>query len=79
MGLDKENKRVFDEWVTMIPRALLGFSAKGGVWGYLVSLVTGRRRRRSPLEEERERYVKEVREQLTELKRKGLSIPIFTL
>lgn len=58
----------------------LGFPAQGGVKGYLASLFgQGRKVRKSPLTQERERFEMDVKDQLLKLKAKGISIPIFTL
>lgn len=38
-----------------------------------------RKRRVSPLTSEREQFEREVKSQFEELKKKGLSIPVFTL
>ncbi len=63
-----------------LSRAYLGFSVQGGVKGYISSLFGhGRKVRKSPLTEERERFELDVRDQLMKLKEKGISIPIFTL
>lgn len=51
-----------------------------GIKGYLASLFgQGRKVRKSPLTEERERFELDVKDQLMKLKEKGISIPIFTL
>jgi len=52
--------------------------ASGGL-GWLRVIFSGKKRRVSPLVEERERFEQEVKEQFLKLKEKGLSIPIFTL
>lgn len=63
-----------------LSRATLGFSGKAGVKGYLTSLFgQGKKIRKSPLTEERERFEMDVKDQLLKLKAKGISIPIFTL
>ena len=60
--------------------ANMGFSGRAGVKGYLYSLFgQGRKARKSPLTEERERFEMDVKDQLLKLKEKGISIPIFTL
>lgn len=58
----------------------LGFPADGGIKGYTSSLFgLGKKVRKSPLAEERERFESDVKDQLLKLKEKGLSIPVFTL
>ena len=47
--------------------------------GYIASLLGSKKMRPSPLAQERDRFVKEAKDQLLKLKEKGLSIPIFTL
>lgn len=80
MGLDIKqagwlNKNMFIKQLLL----QLGFSAEGGVKGYVTSLLNGKKHRVSPLVEERESFEREVKDQFLKLKEKGLSIPIFTL
>ena len=65
-------------WKTLL--AQLGFPALGGVKGYISRLFgRGKKERVSPMAMERQRFEADVRDQLMELKKKGLSIPVFTL
>lgn len=58
----------------------LGFPGRTRAKGYLASLFgQGRKVRKSPLTEERERFEMDVKDQLLKLKAKGINIPIFTL
>lgn len=58
----------------------LGLPRSLSMWGYLSSLFgQGRKARKSPLTQERERFEMDVKDQLLKLKEKGISIPIFTL
>ena len=60
--------------------ANMGFSGRAGVKGYFSSLFgQGRKARKSPLTEERERFEMDVKDQFLKLQAKGISIPIFTL
>lgn len=71
MGLDKTEKKVLNR--TMSVKLLLrqmGLGSKTG--GSSKSRV-------SPLVRERQRFEEEVRKQFMELKKKGISIPVFTL
>ncbi len=80
MGLDIKRRGWLNEYM-FIKQLLsqLGFSAQGGVRGYVSSLLNGKKHRVSPLVEERESFEREVKDQFLKLKEKGLSIPIFTL
>jgi hypothetical protein len=64
----------------LLHQQLMGFSAKGGVKG-LLSRMFGKKKviRRSPEAIEEQRFEEDVHNQLVSLKKKGLSIPIFTL
>lgn len=55
--------------------------AKGiGIKGYLATLFSGKKKSRvSPRTRAREQFEEEAKDQLEELEKKGLSIPIFTL
>lgn len=81
MGLDKSRRSCFNEYmISKVPLDQLGLPAsKGGVLGYFFSLFRGRKRRQSPVDLEQEQFEEDVKDQLTELKKKGLNIPIFTL
>lgn len=58
----------------------MGFpDAKVGIKGYITSLFGRRKKRVSPVTQERERFEREVKDQFLKLKEKGLSIPVFTL
>jgi hypothetical protein len=58
----------------------LGLPATSGVMGYIFRLLGIRKKERvSPLTIERERFSQDARDQLVQLKKKGLSIPVFTL
>ena len=65
MGLDKQFEKCLNNFVTL---KLL-----------LARLGTQKKRRVSPLVEERKRFEREVREQLLKLKEKGISLPVMTL
>ncbi len=65
MGLDKKFWTCLNDYVTL---KLL-----------LARLGSRRKRRVSPLVEERRRFEQEVREQLLKLKEKGISLPVMTL
>jgi hypothetical protein len=81
MGLDKGFLACFNEYVTQLSHSHLGpggfFNAIGQ--GLATLLGRGKKSRQSPLAAERKRYEREVREQLVQLKEKGISIPVFTL
>jgi hypothetical protein len=47
--------------------------------GYISRLFKIKKKRLSPPEYEQKKFQEEVREQLIELKNKGINIPIFTL
>jgi len=70
MGLDKTEKKVFNK--DMSVKLLLKQMGLG-------SLVGEKTARVSPMVKERQRFESEVRRQFIELKKKGLSIPVFTL
>jgi hypothetical protein len=59
--------------------ANIGHSVFNRVKGYLSSLLRRKKVRLSPQTQERQRFEEDVRGQFVELKKKGLSIPIFTL
>jgi hypothetical protein len=71
MGLDKTEKKVLNR--TMSVKLLLKQMGLGGKSG------ENSKSRVSPLVRERQRFEEEVRRQFVELKKKGISIPVFTL
>lgn len=70
MGLDKSLEKEFTGLVRL-PSLGLGH--------ILRALGLGKKARMSPFERERRSYEEDVRKELLELKKKGLSIPVFTL
>ena len=72
MGLDKRMKRVLNK--TMGIKLLLTQVGLG-----LKKVLGMDSKRLSPMARERISFEEDVRDQLKELKRKGLSIPVFTL
>lgn len=70
MGLDKKKKKVLNK--DMSVKLLLKQMGLG-------SLVGDTKSRISPMVKERQSFEKEVRRQFVELKKKGISIPVFTL
>lgn len=71
MGLDKTKKKVLNRFMGVkLLLKQMGLGSKSG--GNPKSRV-------SPLVRERQRFEEEVRRQFIELKKKGLSIPVFTL
>lgn len=71
MGLDKTKKRVLNRYMGV--KLLLRQMGLG-------SIVGGNPKGRvSPMVKERQRFEQEVRRQFVELKKKGISIPVFTL
>lgn len=81
MGLDKVRMKCLNN--NMNAKLLLAnmgsLVMKNGVKGILFSLLGRKKARLSPGEAERMSFEEEARGQFVELKRKGLSIPIFTL
>jgi len=71
MGLDKQTKRVLNKYMKI--SRLLSQLGLGDRFGQKPKL------RQSPMARERQRYETDMRQQLIELKKKGLSIPVFTL
>ncbi len=71
MGLDKTKKKVFNS--VMSVKLLLKQMGLGSKLG------ESSKSRVSPLVRERQRFEEEVRKQFMELKKKGISIPVFTL
>ena len=71
MGLDKDFEKVLNRDMT-IQRLL----AKLGLDKWFLLEEKGRV---SPMTRERQRFEADVKEQFQELKKKGLSIPVFTL
>ena len=71
MGLDKTKKKVLNRYMGVkLLLKQMGLGSKLGV---------NSKSRVSPLVRERQRFEEEVRRQFIELKKKGLSIPVFTL
>ncbi len=71
MGLDKE-------FLTCLNRCMMKFSR------FVRTIFSGRlsmakEARKSPIALERERFMSEMKDQLLELKEKGLGIAVFTL
>lgn len=75
MGLDKREPRVFTKNMPMLPQRGLG----NLITYILRTLGWGKKVRMSPFDNERHHYEAGVRKQFEELKKKGLSIPVFTL
>ncbi len=71
MGLDKTKKKVLNK--VMSVKLLLKQMGLGSRLG------DNSKTRISPLVRERQRFEEEVRKQFMELKKKGISIPVFTL
>lgn len=69
MGLDKTCKKVFNEYMSV--KLLLKQMGLGS--------AASAKSRVSPMVRDRQRFETEVRRQFVELKKKGLSIPVFTL
>ena len=65
----------------MIKLLLETFGLPASSWekGFASLLGRGKDKRVSPVRRERDRFRSDVHDQLVELKKKGLSIPIFTL
>lgn len=70
MGLDKTKKKVLNRYMGV--KLLLKQMGLG-------SIVGEQKARVSPMVKERQSFEKEVRRQFEELKKKGISIPVFTL
>ena len=70
MGLDKSPKKVFNEYMSV--KLLLKQMGLGGSGDKAKA-------RLSPMVRERQSFESEVRRQFVELKKKGISIPVFTL
>lgn len=71
MGLDKRPGRVFDRYMGIkLLLTQLGFGEKNS---------DKKAARLSPYARERQTFERDVRQQFLELKKKGLSIPVFTL
>lgn len=71
MGLDKGLEKVFNK--DMSVTLLLKQMGLGNMFG------DRSKGRLSPMVKERQRFESEVRRQFVELKKKGISIPVFTL
>ncbi len=71
MGLDKTQKKVLNKIMSV--KLLLKQMGLGSKLG------ENSKTRISPLVRERQRFEEEVRKQFMELKKKGISIPVFTL
>lgn len=71
MGLDKTQKKVLNRVMSI--KLLLRQMGLGSKLG------ENSKSRVSPLVRERQRFEEEVRKQFMELKKKGISIPVFTL
>lgn len=71
MGLDKPEKKVLNK--DMSVKLLLKQMGLGSMVG------DSTKARVSPMVKERQRFESEVRRQFVELKKKGISIPVFTL
>jgi len=71
MGLDKEEKKVLNK--DMSVKLLLKQMGLGSITG------ENAKARVSPMVKERQRFETDVRRQFLELKKKGISIPVFTL
>jgi hypothetical protein len=71
MGLDKTFKKVLNKIMSV--KLLLKQMGLGSIMG------DSSKGRVSPMVKERQRFEVEVRRQFVELKRKGISIPVFTL
>ena len=71
MGLDKTKKKVLNKIMSV--KLLLKQMGLGSKMGGNSKL------RVSPIVRERQRFEEEVRRQFIELKKKGISIPVFTL
>lgn len=74
MGLDTRHCTVFTKNMTLLPQGL-----GNRVHHILRTLGWGKKVRISPFDAERQNYESTVRKQFVELKKKGLSIPVFTL
>jgi len=71
MGLDKTKKKVLNKIMSVkLLLKQMGLGSKSGV---------NPKSRVSPLVRERQHFEEEVRRQFIELKKKGISIPVFTL
>lgn len=70
MGLDKTSKKVLNKCMSV--KLLLKQMGLGGS-------VNASKVRVSPMVRERVRFEEDVRRQFVELKKKGISIPVFTL
>jgi hypothetical protein len=81
MGLDNKYSPCLNVYMTRLPQHRLGSESlwKAFSRGLASLLGRGRVERQSPLAAERIRFEKEVHEQFVQLKKKGLSIPVFTL
>lgn len=75
MGLDIGLCTMFTKTMTLLPQRGLGHL----VSNILGTLGWGKKVRSSPLDKERQSYEHNVRRQFEELKKKGISIPVFTL
>jgi hypothetical protein len=64
----------------LLHKQVMGFSAEGGIKG-LLTRIFGKKKvfRRSPEALEQQRFEEDARSQFIQLKKKGLSIPVFTL
>jgi hypothetical protein len=71
MGLDNARERAFTE--DMGIKRLLRQIGLGEIFGGKPQL------RLSPMARERKRYEADMRQQFLELKKKGITIPVFTL
>jgi len=71
MGLDKTKKKVLNRYMGV--KLLLKQMGLGSIVG------ENAKARVSPMVKERQSFEKEVRRQFVELKKKGISIPVFTL
>lgn len=75
MGLDRMVAKWFTDCMFTLPQRGLGNLVR-----YILgTLGWGKKVRMSPFEKERHHYEAGVRKEFEELKKKGLSIPVFTL